>query len=186
MGHMLVLGGARSGKTALAERLAVALGRFPAYLATAEAWDEEMEERIARHRSDRESRFHTIEEPLELAEQLRASAPSHDVILVDCLTLWITNLIMAERNVADAVEELIEVLGEITTSRIIFVSNEVGLGIVPDNAMARQFRDLAGAAHQKLAKVCETAVFVVAGLPMVLKGTLPRECAEASGQEAST
>jgi adenosylcobinamide kinase/adenosylcobinamide-phosphate guanylyltransferase len=173
MGHMLVLGGARSGKTGFAERLAMALGKFPAYLATAEAWDEEMEQRIARHRSDREDRFHTIEEPLELAEQLRASAPAHDVILVDCVTLWITNLIMAERNVADAVDELIEALDEITTSQIIFVSNEVGLGIVPDNAMARQFRDLAGTAHQRLAKVCETAVFVVAGLPMVLKGTLP-------------
>lgn len=175
MGHVLVLGGARSGKTGFAERLAMALGKFPAYLATAEAWDEEMEERIARHRSDREGRFHTIEEPLELAEQLRASASAHDVILVDCLTLWITNLIMAERNVADAVQELIEVVGEITTSRIIFVSNEVGLGIVPDNTMARQFRDLAGAAHQRLAATCETAVFVVAGLPMVLKGALPTE-----------
>ncbi len=172
MDHILILGGARSGKTALAERLATALGQYPAYLATAEAWDEEMEERIAQHQSDREGRFHTIEEPLDLADQLRASAPAHDVILVDCLTLWITNLIMAERNVADAVDELIEVLGEITSSRIILVSNEVGLGIVPDNAMARQFRDLAGRAHQRLATTCAHVYFVVAGLPMVMKGEM--------------
>ena len=169
MGHVLVLGGARSGKTAFAETRALRLGQWPAYLATAEILDEEMRERVQLHQGQRAARFHTIEEPIELGEAIRAAAEAHDVILVDCLTLWITNLIMADRTVADAVDELVETL-EATHVPVILVSNEVGLGIVPDNAMARMFRDLAGAAHQRLAEICDEAYFVVAGLPMTLKG----------------
>ena len=182
-GHMLVLGGARSGKTGLAERLAMRRGSKPAYLATAEALDGEMSERVRTHQQQRQGRFATIEEPLELGAAIVAAARSHDVILVDCLTLWITNLLMDNRNVAQAVDELMDTLGEVTTAQVILVSNEVGLGIVPDNALARMFRDLAGSAHQRLAEICTDVYFVVAGLPMVLKGSAP-ETAEPRVHEA--
>jgi len=173
MGHVLVLGGARSGKTGFAERLAMRAGQRPAYLATAEALDDEMRERVRTHKQQRGGAFATIEEPIELSDALLRAAQTHDAILVDCLTLWITNMIVGNQNVAEAVDELIATLGRITRSRVILVSNEVGLGIVPDNAMARMFRDLAGSAHQRLAEICDDAYFVVAGLPMVLKGAAP-------------
>jgi len=173
MGHVLVLGGARSGKTGFAERLAMRAGQHPAYLATAQALDDEMRERVRTHKQQRGGAFATIEEPLDLSGALLRAARQHDAILVDCLTLWITNMIVANANVAQAVDELIDTLGRISTARVILVSNEVGLGIVPDNAMARMFRDLAGSAHQRLAEICDDAYFVVAGLPMVLKGSAP-------------
>ncbi len=173
MGHVLVLGGARSGKTSLAERIAMRVGDKPAYLATAEALDDEMRERVRTHQQQRAKTFATIEEPLKLSAAIAKAAKEHDSILVDCLTLWITNMIIANQNVAGAVEELIETLNATTTSRVILVTNEVGLGIVPDNAMARMFRDLAGSAHQRIAEICEDVYFVVAGLPMVLKGVAP-------------
>jgi adenosylcobinamide kinase/adenosylcobinamide-phosphate guanylyltransferase len=163
-GHILVLGGARSGKTALAERLATRTSVAPAYLATAEALDDEMMERVSAHQRSREGRFTTIEEPLELPQAIFAAAQSHDVILVDCLTLWITNLLSMERDVADEIDTLVEVLAGIKNTQIILVSNEVGLGIVPD---------LTGAAHQELAGICDHVYFVVAGLPMVVKGQPP-------------
>lgn len=171
--HMLVLGGARSGKTAFAERLAMREGQKPAYLATAEALDGEMRERVASHQRGRAGRFDTIEEPLALSDAIIKASSQHDVILVDCLTLWITNMLMAGEEVASAVEQLAATLVQIRNARIILVSNEVGLGIVPDNAMARTFRDLAGSAHQRLAEICDEVYFVVAGLPMVLKGESP-------------
>lgn len=169
-GHILVLGGARSGKTALSERLALRLGQAPAYLATAEIHDREMRARIASHQMQRSDNFITIEEPLELAEAIETAALHHDVILVDCLTLWISNLLGAERDVADAVEELIDILETVKNARVVMVSNEVGLGIVPDNALARSFRDLAGSAHQRLAEICTDVYFVAAGLPITMKG----------------
>lgn len=172
-GHILVLGGARSGKTGFAERLAMRAGSKPAYLATAQALDAEMRDRVQSHKEQRQGRFATIEEPLELAAAILTAARTHDVILVDCLTLWITNLIVANRDVAAAVEELLVTLNDEKTTRVILVSNEVGLGIVPDNAMARMFRDLTGSAHQRLADICDDVYFVFAGLPMVLKGKPP-------------
>lgn len=172
-GHIMVLGGARSGKTAFAERIATRKSTKPAYLATAEALDDEMMERVSAHQKSREGRFATIEEPLELPQALFAAAQAHDVILVDCLTLWITNLLSMERDVAEEIDMLVEVLENIEDTQIILVSNEVGLGIVPDNALARTFRDLAGAAHQELAGICEHVYFVVAGLPVVVKGEAP-------------
>ena len=171
--HVLVLGGARSGKTAFAERLAMRGGSRPAYLATAQVLDGEMRDRVASHQAGRGQQFATIEEPLALARALRKAAAHHDVILVDCLTLWITNLLMANADVAQHVSELGAALVEIDTAKIVLVSNEVGLGIVPDNAMARTFRDLAGSAHQRLAEICDDVYFIVAGLPMVLKGEAP-------------
>jgi adenosylcobinamide kinase/adenosylcobinamide-phosphate guanylyltransferase len=171
--HVLVLGGARSGKTAFAERLAMGAGIRPAYLATAEALDGEMAERVATHQRTRQGRFATIEEPLALSQALTDATPRHDVILVDCLTLWITNLLMAGQDVAGAVDELVATLTSMEETRAILVSNEVGLGIVPDNALARSFRDLAGSTHQRLAEICTDVYFVVAGLPMTLKGMAP-------------
>lgn len=169
-GHVLILGGARSGKTGLGERMAMRAGAKPAYLATAEALDGEMRDRVEMHQRQRQGRFATIEEPLELTREIVKAARSHDVILVDCLTLWITNLLGANRDVAAAVEELVVTLAQINTARVMLISNEVGLGIVPDNAMARSFRDLAGEAHQRLAEICDDVYLVVAGLPMTLKG----------------
>lgn len=171
--HVLVLGGARSGKTAFAEQLAIRSGHKPAYLATAEALDAEMRDRVASHKAGRAARFTTIEEPLALPDAVLKAAVEHDVILVDCLTLWITNLLVANDDVAMAVSELGATLVQLKTSKVVLVSNEVGLGIVPDNAMARTFRDLAGAAHQRLAEICDDVYFVVAGLPMTLKGEPP-------------
>lgn len=168
--HVLILGGARSGKTAFSEQLAIRSGSRPAYVATAEALDAEMRDRVASHQASRATRFTTIEEPLALPETLLRASAKHDVILVDCLTLWITNLLLAEMDVALAVSELGAALVQIENCKIILVSNEVGQGIVPDNAMARTFRDLAGAAHQRLAEICDDVHFIVAGLPMTLKG----------------
>ena len=171
--HVLVLGGARSGKTAFAERMAIRSGSQPAYLATSEALDAEMRDRVASHKAVRGGRFTTIEEPIALSDALVVAAKNHDVILVDCLTLWITNLLMANEDVAKAVSDLGATLAQLKAAKVILVSNEVGLGIVPDNAMARTFRDLAGSAHQRLAEVCDDVYFVVAGLPMTLKGEAP-------------
>ncbi|HQZ13463.1 MAG TPA: bifunctional adenosylcobinamide kinase/adenosylcobinamide-phosphate guanylyltransferase [Devosia sp.] len=172
-GHVLILGGARSGKTGFAERLAMRLGKRPAYLATATALDDEMRDRVRAHQAQRSAHFTTLEEPINLPAAIAASARQNDVILVDCLTLWITNLLGAGIDVAAAVDELTSVLSKVETARVILVSNEVGLGIVPDNPLARTFRDLAGAAHQRLAEICDDAYFVVAGMPMVLKGDPP-------------
>ena len=169
-GHVLVLGGARSGKTGFAERLAMRAGEAPLYLATAQALDPEMRERVKLHQEQRHKTFATLEEPIALSTAIKAATKTHDVILVDCLTLWITNLLAANVNVASAVDELAATLPEIDSARVILVSNEVGLGIVPDNALARMFRDLAGSAHQRLAEICSEVHFIVAGLPMTLKG----------------
>src|SRR3569832_2896844 len=125
-GLVLVLGGARSGKTGFAERLAMRSGERPLYLATAQALDAEMAERVRLHQQQRHGRFSTLEEPIALATALKAAAADHDVILVDCLTLWITNLLGTNRNVAQAVDELIATLPDIKDCRVILVSNEVG------------------------------------------------------------
>jgi adenosylcobinamide kinase/adenosylcobinamide-phosphate guanylyltransferase len=171
--HCLVLGGARSGKTAFAERLALHAGSRPAYLATASILDGEMRDRVASHQASRGAQFATIEEPMALSRAIHTAGANHDIILVDCLTLWMTNLLMANEDVATAVGELCATLLEFRQARVIIVSNEVGLGIVPDNAMARTFRDLAGSAHQRLAGVCDDVYFVAAGLPLTMKGETP-------------
>jgi adenosylcobinamide kinase/adenosylcobinamide-phosphate guanylyltransferase len=132
-----------------------------------------MAERVETHRRMREGRFETIEEPLALAAAIEAAAKKHDVILVDCLTLWITNLLGSGREVARAVEQLSDTLARLEDSRVILVSNEVGLGIVPDNPLARTFRDLSGSTHQRMAEICTDVYLVVAGLPMTLKGSPP-------------
>jgi adenosylcobinamide kinase/adenosylcobinamide-phosphate guanylyltransferase len=172
-GHVLVLGGARSGKTGFAERLAMRMGSKPVYLATAQALDGEMRERVRTHQAQRSGRFLTVEEPLDVPSAILTAAKNNDVILMDCVTLWITNLLENNMDVAGAIEELHGVLHDVGTARVIIVSNEVGLGIVPDNPLARSFRDLAGSAHQRLAEICDDVYFIVAGLPMTLKGDPP-------------
>lgn len=167
--HCLVLGGARSGKSAYAEGLAESHPGDRIYIATAEAGDEEMRARIAHHRVRRGSRWQTIEEPLELLRVLMRESKTGRFILVDCVTLWVSNLLLMDLPVQEAVDQLCNELPALE-ARIVFVSNEVGLGIVPDNVLARRYRDEAGLANQKLAATCGECVFMAAGLALRLKG----------------
>ena len=169
-GVTLVLGGARSGKSAYAERLIEASGLKPVYLATGRAFDGEMESRIADHRERRGERWRTVEAPLDLVGAIVAEAGSGSAVLVDCLTLWLTNLMLDDRPVAQESSALVAGLSRHRGGPLVLVSNEVGLGIVPDNVMARAFRDHAGRLHQDIAAVAQQVVFVAAGLPLKLKG----------------
>lgn len=172
-GASLVLGGARSGKSRFAESLVSTAGR-PLYLATGRAWDAEMGARIDEHRARRGPRWTTVEEPLDLPGALRRLAAPDAGVLVDCLTLWVTNLMMEGRDVALASAGLVDCLDGLA-GPVVFVSNEVGLGIVPENRMAREFRDHAGRLHQDLAARCGHVWFLAAGLPLTLKATSPME-----------
>jgi adenosyl cobinamide kinase/adenosyl cobinamide phosphate guanylyltransferase len=165
----LVLGGARSGKSRYAEGLIEALPGPWLYVATAQAWDDEMRARIAEHRARRPAPWETVDAPRDLPAVIR-QAPAGRPVLVDCLTLWLTNAMLDEG--ADLVAEL-DALVEccrVAAGPMVLVSNEVGFGIVPENALARRFRDEAGRLHQRLATVADRVVLVVAGLPMILKG----------------
>lgn len=171
MPFTLVLGGARSGKSAFAQAAAEALaaesgGRL-VMVATAQAFDSEMVERIDRHRRDRGPAWTTVEAPLDLAGAL-GGLGAGDVVVVDCLTLWLSNLMLDDRDVAAAVAQLV-VAVERFEGRLWLVSNEVGFGIVPDNALARRFRDEAGRLHQALAQAADVVTLVVAGLTLRLK-----------------
>ena len=168
-GAVLVLGGARSGKSAFAERLVVETGLSRHYIATGRAFDDEMRDRIARHRDDRGGGWETHEEPLALAETILAVARPDRAVLVDCLTLWVTNLMLEERDMGEAFAGLAKAI-EAAPGHIVFVSNEVGLGIVPDNRMARAFRDHAGRLHQQVAAIVPQVYFIAAGLPLKMKG----------------
>ena len=164
----LVLGGARSGKSRFAEGLIIRSPGPWVYLATGEAGDAEMAARIRHHRERRGEGWRTIEEPLDLAGALGRAAGEGRAILVDCITLWVSNLMAAGRDVARETERLVAALSQIATP-IVFVSNEVGLGIVPDNALARAFRDHAGCLHQAIAATVGSVYFVAAGIPLCLK-----------------
>lgn len=163
----LVLGGARSGKSRHAERLVEATPAPWTYVATAQAFDDEMRARIATHRERRGAGWHTADAPLDLATAIR-SAPPGRALLVDCLTLWLTNVMLADRDVAAEAEALIAACRE-APGPLVLVGNEVGLGIVPDNALARRFRDAAGRLHQDLAAAADRVIFMVAGLPLQVK-----------------
>ncbi|MDH3472703.1 MAG: bifunctional adenosylcobinamide kinase/adenosylcobinamide-phosphate guanylyltransferase [Rhodospirillales bacterium] len=164
----LVLGGARSGKSAHAERLVESQPGSCLYLATAEAGDGEMAERIARHRARRGSRWDTLEVPLELAAALGGAVRPDGAVLVDCLTLWLSNLLGAGRDPEAETETLVAALPGLA-GPVVFVSNEVGLGVVPENALARAFTDHAGRLHQRIADAAQCVVFMAAGLPLQLK-----------------
>lgn len=166
---ILVLGGARSGKSRFAEGLAFDCAADRHYVATGRAFDEEMRDRIARHRSDRGDGWTTHEEPVDLVGQLKRIDDPSRVVLVDCLTLWVTNLMLDNQDVTARSAELAAFLPQLR-ARVILVSNEVGLGIVPENRMAREFRDHAGRLHQLVAQVATEVYFVAAGLPLKMKG----------------
>ncbi|MBE9608864.1 bifunctional adenosylcobinamide kinase/adenosylcobinamide-phosphate guanylyltransferase [Chitinilyticum piscinae] len=166
----LVLGGARSGKSSYALACALRHDRDVCWIATAQAWDEEMASRIRRHQSERPAHWHTIEAPLALAEAIRTAAVTSSLIVVDCLTLWLSNCLLDNDKLCLAREQ--DALAEVLAShagRLLLVSNEVGSGIVPDNALARQFRDAAGHLHQRLAQLVPDVTILQAGLPFPLK-----------------
>ncbi len=165
----LVLGGARSGKSAFAERMVEESGRSCVYLATGRAGDGEMAERIAQHQARRGAGWRTVEEPLDLAAALAANAGPDSAVLVDCLTLWVSNLMMAGADTDGAFDALVATLPGLGGPSV-FVSNEVGLGIVPDNALVRDFRDRAGRLNQMVAAAADRVYFIAAGLPLKLKG----------------
>ncbi|PZR00446.1 MAG: bifunctional adenosylcobinamide kinase/adenosylcobinamide-phosphate guanylyltransferase [Cereibacter sphaeroides] len=166
-----VTGGARSGKSAFAEKLVRMTGRPLVYIATAEARDSEMRDRISQHRAMRGDGWQTVEAPLDLAGAL-ARVPADSAVLVDCVTLWLTNHLLAGHDL-DA--ERGRILSALAACRapVAVVTNEVGWGIVPENALARQFRDAQGRLNQALAAQADLAVAVIAGLPLALKGTIP-------------
>lgn len=166
----LVLGGARSGKSSHAEKLARETGLARVYVATAQAYDDEMRERIARHQADRaEDGWRTIEEPIGLAAVIARNAKPDTVLLIDCLTLWLSNIMLSGRDVPAMQAALISIL-EAAKGPVILVSNEVGMGIVPETKLGRDFRDAQGRLNQAVAAMVPCVVFVAAGLPLVLKG----------------
>jgi adenosylcobinamide kinase/adenosylcobinamide-phosphate guanylyltransferase len=161
---LLVLGGARSGKSRHAQAVAEALGGTLTYIATAQAFDQEMTERITQHRADRDQRWRTIEAPIDLPEAVAQADAPDAVILVDCLTLWTSNLLLGEHDAEAMLKQLCQAIAAIQ-GRLILVANETGLGIVPDNALARRFRDLAGRINQQVAASVDAVDFVLAGMP---------------------
>ena len=167
---ILVTGGARSGKSKYAEQRAAELGLRRLYIATAEGKDEEMAQRIAEHQKRRGNDWTTIEEPVELSSALLAQRGRTDCALVDCLTIWSSNLLLRrDQNYAEEkVKELVETLPRLDF-HIVLVTNEIGWGIVPDNSLARKFRDLAGWANQRIAAAADEVVLTVTGIPMIVK-----------------
>lgn len=170
---ILILGGARSGKSSYAERLASARGPRVTYLATAQALDEDMTARIAKHRAERPATWQTLECPLDPAAALRHAAETTDCFLLDCMTLLVSNLLLvdeasAERNVQCALDALLAAYHE-AEADLILVSNEVGLGLVPEYVLGRRYRDLLGKANQRLAAVADAVYLLVAGLPVDVK-----------------
>jgi adenosylcobinamide kinase/adenosylcobinamide-phosphate guanylyltransferase len=165
---VLFVGGARSGKSRMAQTRAETLAGELVYLATGEARDEEMAARIHQHRADRGARWRTVEVPLALPEAIEREAQPGKVVLVDCLTLWLSNVMLGEHDVTLATSRLLAVLAE-ARSPVLVISNEVGMGIVPENALARRFRDEAGRLNQRVASVADEVLLVAAGLAIRMK-----------------
>lgn len=169
-----VLGGAKSGKTTFALKYAETLTGFDNYyyIATATAYDDEMEEKIRKHKEERSKIWITIEEPINIISQIQSLKSSSTLVVLDCLTLWITNLLSANYNCQKYFEELLKELKTIKESKnfwIIIISNEVGLGVVPINKLARFFRELSGSLNQKIAEIANEVFFIISGLPLTLK-----------------
>jgi adenosylcobinamide kinase/adenosylcobinamide-phosphate guanylyltransferase len=164
-----ILGGARSGKSRFAQMLAEQSGLTCIYLATAEARDNEMAARIARHRQDRGPHWRTIEAPLDLSGAIADLGHTGSILLVDCLTLWLSNILGAGHDPVPETERLLDALGRCRAETIL-VSNEVGLGIVPETRLGRDFRDHAGLLHQRVAAHADRVALMVAGLPLWVKG----------------
>lgn len=167
----LVLGGAASGKSRWAEAYTASLAQDLIYIATAQAFDKEMENKISAHQATRSDRWQTREEPLDLAA-VTTSLPSGHAALTDCATMWLSNQILAEKNFEKAADDWISAL-DTAASPVVIVSNEVGHGVVPDSALGRQFRDAQGRLNQRLAAAADLVVMITAGLPLALKGQLP-------------
>lgn len=163
----LFLGGARSGKSRLALAFAQGLPGPHSFIATAQAFDDEMGDRIHKHRQERDDRWRTIEAPLDLAPAVAEAGSSS--LLIDCFTLWLSNVMLAERNVRDEVASVLSSL-QSSSAHIVLVSNEVGSGIVPDNRLGRDFRDEQGRLNQQLAAIADRVELVVAGIPVRIKG----------------
>ena len=163
-----VLGGARSGKSRYAEGLVMDCAPPWIYIATAEVHDGEMSAKIATHRNRRDGRWRTVEAPLDLPGAIAAHGNEEQAVLVDCLTLWLSNVMLAGRDLIAEQQRLITALSE-ASGPLVVVSNEVGFGVVPDNALARQFRDAQGRANMQVAAVADRAVLIAAGLPLILK-----------------
>jgi adenosylcobinamide kinase / adenosylcobinamide-phosphate guanylyltransferase len=169
-GLVLVLGGARSGKSRFAEKLVTESGLQPVYIATAEPGDAEMAERIADHRVRRGPAWRTVEAPLALEATLAAEASGETAVLVECLTLWLSNLMHSGADATMRISAICDTARRLPGLRV-FVSNEIGLGLVPETPLGRKFRDAQGRLNQALAEVADRVVFVAAGLPLYLKGT---------------
>ncbi|MBI5026122.1 MAG: bifunctional adenosylcobinamide kinase/adenosylcobinamide-phosphate guanylyltransferase [Nitrospirae bacterium] len=186
---IFITGGTRNGKSAFALKEASKVSGKKAYIATAEALDEEMRQRIEEHKRQRGDKWITYEEPLKIAEVIKEIEGKYSVIIIDCLTLWLSNLMHTGLSVTETINALIDVLtdvgaglalpnkksniskgGPMPAPTIFIVSNEVGMGIVPDNDLARKFRDMAGFFNQKIAKVADEAYMVIAGIPLKIKG----------------
>ncbi|MEI7881562.1 MAG: bifunctional adenosylcobinamide kinase/adenosylcobinamide-phosphate guanylyltransferase [bacterium] len=167
---VLVLGGARSGKSAYAQKLAEQEWAQPLYLAPAETFDQEMIERVKLHREQRGPKWGCVEEPLDVARVILGTTPPRDGVLLDCATIWLTNVLLKEGEPAVKTRKQ-ELLAALQTSPcdVIIVSNEVGMGIVPDSALGRTFRDLQGWLNQELAAIADSVYFVIAGLPIKIK-----------------
>ena len=169
----LFLGGARSGKSQLAENLVTQSHKSPVYIASAEIRDAEMRERIDTHQARRGENWQLIEAPLDVAGAL-AKNSADQIVLFDCATLWLSNHLLAENNIENKQAELLAAI-ENCAGQIVCVSNEVGMGLVPDNALGRRFRDAQGALNQALGAQADLVVFAAAGLPLVLKGQMPMD-----------
>lgn len=167
----LIGGGARSGKSSFAQRRCEEQADHAVFIATGEARDEEMRERIARHRADRGKRWRTVEEPLELVDVLKREAAGDQPVLVDCLTLWLSNVLLdRDRDAESEINRLAALLNGWSGPELTLITNEVGLGIVPENALAREFRDLAGRLNQAVARAADEVWWMVFGIPLRVKG----------------
>jgi adenosylcobinamide kinase / adenosylcobinamide-phosphate guanylyltransferase len=169
---VFVLGGARSGKSAFALREASKAEGKKAFIATAEALDDEMRQRINNHRKERGGAWATFEEPLNIARLIKDVRDSYDIVLVDCLTLWLSNIMHAGFDTNKTVDELIDVISEDCPALLYVVSNEVGMGLVPESSLARAYRDNLGYLNKKIAEAATDVVFMAAGIPLKLKGSL--------------